>query len=173
MSEYVNNRAKRQEILKRLIRELHEGKTVEDVKQEFAALLREALTDFAAVLRSGGLLLIQNRNFDAIMRDRVRWMGPQLHHEGDREWLFVRFYDFNVDGTLTFNVVTLRRDETDEWTQQVEATTLRPLLHTELSSAIAAAGFGGLACYGDMTGAPFDPETSGNLIVTARKKRLL
>jgi len=102
------------------------------------------------------------------MRDRVRWMGPQPHHEGDREWLFVRFYDFNPEGALTFNVVTLRRDEGDEWTQQVEATTLRPLLHAELSSAIAAAGFGGLACYGDMTGAPFDPEASGNLIVTAK-----
>ncbi|MBC8262776.1 MAG: methyltransferase domain-containing protein [Anaerolineales bacterium] len=130
--------------------------------------LHEALTDFAAVLRPGGLLLIQNRNFDAIMRDRVRWMGPQLHHEGDREWLFVRFYDFNLDGTLTFNIVTLRRDEGDEWTQQIEATTLRPLLHAGLLESLAAAGFGDVACYGDMTGAPFDAKTSGNLIVTAR-----
>lgn len=132
-----------------------------------ADALHSTLTDFAAVLRPGGLLLIQKRNFDAIMRDRVRWMGPQSHHEGDREWLFVRFYDFNPDGTLTLNIVTLRRDEAGEWTQQVEATALRPLLHAELSSAITAAGFGDLACYGDMTGVPFDPETSGNLIVTA------
>jgi len=138
-----------------------------------ADALHATLTDFAAVLRPGGLLLIQNRNFDAIMRDRVRWMGPQPHHEGDREWLFIRFYDFNSDGALTFNILTLRRDGASEWTQQIEATKLRPLLHAELSSAIAAAGFGGLACYGDMTGAPFDPGSSGNLIVTARKKRLL
>jgi DUF438 domain-containing protein len=41
MSEYIDNRAKRQEILKRLIRQLHEGKPVEDVKAEFAALLRD------------------------------------------------------------------------------------------------------------------------------------
>lgn len=41
MGEYINNRAKRQEILKRLIRQLHEGKTVEEVKGEFAALLRD------------------------------------------------------------------------------------------------------------------------------------
>lgn len=132
-----------------------------------ADALHSTLTDFAAVLRPGGLLLIQNRNFDAIMRDRVRWMGPQSHHEGDREWLFVRFYDFNPDGTLTFNIVTLRRDEAGEWTQQVEATVLRPLLHDELLDAVAMAGFSNAACYGDMTGTPFDPETSGNLIVTA------
>lgn len=133
-----------------------------------ADALHATLTDFAAVLRPGGLLFIQNRNFDAIMRDRVRWMGPQSHHQGDREWLFVRFYDFNPYATLTFNVVTLRRDEAGEWTQRVEATTLRPLPHAELSSAITAAGFGDAACYGDMTGALFDPETSGNLIVTAK-----
>jgi len=39
MSEYVNNRAKRQEVLKGLLRQLHEGRTVEEVKGEFAALL--------------------------------------------------------------------------------------------------------------------------------------
>ncbi|MDY7040119.1 MAG: DUF438 domain-containing protein [Chloroflexota bacterium] len=41
MSEYINNKTKRREILKGLIRDLHEGKTVDEVKQEFAALLRD------------------------------------------------------------------------------------------------------------------------------------
>jgi len=41
MSEYIDNQAKRKDTLKRLIRELHEGKTVDDVKAEFAALLRD------------------------------------------------------------------------------------------------------------------------------------
>jgi len=135
-----------------------------------ADALHETLTDFAAVLRPGGLLLIQNRNFDAVMATRARWMSPQVHREGGREWLFIRFYDFNPDGTLTFNILTLRRDEAETWTQQIEATALRPLLHAELSRAIRAAGFGDVSCYGDMHGAPFDPETSGNLIVTARRK---
>ncbi len=135
-----------------------------------ADALHEALADFAAVLRPGGLLFIQNRNFDAVMAARTRWMPPQVHREGSREWLFMRFYDFNPDGTLTFNVVTLRRDEGGEWTQQIEATTLRPLLHAELLDAIAAAGFGNTACHGDMTGAAFDPETSGNLIVAAQRE---
>ncbi len=134
-----------------------------------AAALAATLLDFAAVLRPGGLALIQNRNFDAIMGDHVRWMGPQSHREAGREWLFVRFYDFNADGTLTFNLVTLRRDDGGAWTQQVEATTLRPVLHAELLDAVAAAGFGDVACYGDMAGAPFDPDSSGNLIVTAKR----
>jgi len=40
MSEYINNQTKRKETLKKLIRQLHEGKTVEEVKGEFAALLQ-------------------------------------------------------------------------------------------------------------------------------------
>jgi SAM-dependent methyltransferase len=131
--------------------------------------LHATLTDFAAVLRPGGLLLIQNRNFDAVIATHARWMEPQAHREGNREWLFIRFYDFNPDGTLTFNVVTLRRDEADRWTQRVEATRLRPLLHAELLDALAAAGFDDVACYGDMTGVPFDPQASPNLVVTARR----
>ncbi len=41
MSEYINNRAKRKEILKNIIRQLHEGRSVDEVKVEFAALLRD------------------------------------------------------------------------------------------------------------------------------------
>lgn len=40
MSEYINNQAERQEVLKRLIGQLHQGKSVDDVKADFARLLR-------------------------------------------------------------------------------------------------------------------------------------
>lgn len=39
MSEMINNREQRQKILKQLIRELHEGATVEDVQARFAKLI--------------------------------------------------------------------------------------------------------------------------------------
>jgi DUF438 domain-containing protein len=41
VSEYIDNQTRRRETLKRLIRQLHEGRTVEDVKDEFAALLED------------------------------------------------------------------------------------------------------------------------------------
>jgi len=131
--------------------------------------LSDALADFAAVLRTGGLLLIQNRNFDAVLACRERFMGPEAHLEGDREWLFVRFYDFNSDGTITFNMVVLRRDAEGQWSQQVEATELRPLIYSELIASLTVASFTDIVCYGDMQGAPFDPDRSPNLVVTARK----
>jgi DUF438 domain-containing protein len=40
MSEYINNRARRQAVLKELIGQLHQGKTVDDVKADFSRLLR-------------------------------------------------------------------------------------------------------------------------------------
>ncbi|RLC93578.1 MAG: hypothetical protein DRI77_11770, partial [Chloroflexi bacterium] len=41
MSEYINNQTERKEDLKRLLRQLHEGQTVDQVKGEFAALLED------------------------------------------------------------------------------------------------------------------------------------
>lgn len=129
-----------------------------------------ALADFAAVLRPGGLALIQSRNFDAVMQACARWIGPQGHTEGDRDRLFVRFYDFNPDGTLTFNVVSLQRTGGGPWSQQAEATTLRPWLHRELLAALGEAGFGACAEYGNMAGDPFDVVASGDLVLLARRQ---
>jgi SAM-dependent methyltransferase len=133
-----------------------------------ASELAAALSDFAACLRPGGLILIQNRNFDAVLDCRERWMEPQSHREGDEERVFLRFYDFRPDGLLGFNVLTLHRQGRAPWTQGVAEALLRPLRQVELAQALAAAGFGDLTWYGDMTGSPFDAHTSGNLVVSAR-----
>jgi SAM-dependent methyltransferase len=133
--------------------------------------LAAALADFAACLRPEGLLLIQNRNFDAVLARGERWMPLQACREGDREWLFLRFYDFESDGTLTFNVVTLRREEEGNWSQRLATTRLWPLQREELVAALEAAGFGEIVCWGDVSGASFDPASSGNLIITARRRK--
>jgi glycine/sarcosine N-methyltransferase len=130
--------------------------------------LSAALADFADCLKPGGMLLIQNRNFDAVMKKRERWMEPQTAREGQDEWLFLRFYDYETDGSISFNVVTLHREGISAWTQSVMATHLRPLILDELRLILETAGFESVSCFGDMTGAPFDVVTSGNLVMTAR-----
>ncbi len=42
MSEYINNVTRRKEMLKRMLQQLHEGRSVEDLRSEFSALVREA-----------------------------------------------------------------------------------------------------------------------------------
>jgi glycine/sarcosine N-methyltransferase len=126
----------------------------------------EALADFATILRPGGLLVIQNRNFDRVWTERERFMGPQSHQAGDDEWLFVRFYDFHAD-TITFNMIRLRRMQ-DGWAQDVESTVLRPIFQDDLSARLAGSGFAEIVCYGDYDGEAFDPRESGDLIAVAR-----
>lgn len=135
-----------------------------------AADLASALADFAACLRPGGLLLVQNRNFDALMARRERWMEPQSHRQGQGEWVFLRFYDYAPDGWIDFNILTLQREGDGAWAQRITTTRLRPLLQDELSTALAEAGFERLTFYGDMRAAGFDAQNSGNLIATAFKR---
>jgi SAM-dependent methyltransferase len=132
--------------------------------------LTQALSDFAGCLRTEGLLLIQNRNFDAVLARRDRWMPLQAHQEAGKEWLFLRFYDFERDGTLTFNVLTLQREGVGDWDQHLASTALWPLTRDEVTGALEANGFEAITCWGDMQGTAFDPETSGNLIVTAKRR---
>ena len=130
-----------------------------------------ALADFAACLRPGGLALIQNRNFDGVLARGQRWMEPQAHREGESEWIFLRFYDFEADGTVTFNLATLKRWDGTEgaWHQQVASSKLWPLKQTDLVEMLQAAGFGKVICWGDMQGAPFDPVSSPNLVITGAR----
>jgi SAM-dependent methyltransferase len=130
--------------------------------------LARALSDFAVCLRPGGVLIIQNRNFDAILAGHARWMEPQAHREGEREWLFVRFYDFDADGLLTFNIVTLRREQGSGWEQATISTRLRAQPQAELAKALTDAGFASLTFFGDMSGSAFDAASSGNLVILGK-----
>lgn len=131
--------------------------------------LGQALANFAGCLKPGGILLIQNRNFDAVMAGHQRWMEPQSVIEGQSEWLFIRFYDFTKDGLIDFNIMTLRRENSHLWQQKINTTRLRPILSGEMMTGLEEAGFEEIVFYGDMTGAPFDSGSSGNLVVAAKK----
>jgi len=129
------------------------------------AAVDAALADFEAVLRPGGLLVVQNRNFDRVWRERERFMPPQSFRDGEGEWIFVRFYDFDQE-SLIFNMLRLRR-RADGWTQEVESTELRPIFEQDLALALVAAGFGPVTLLGGYDGSPFDPVTSGDIIAVA------
>ena len=131
-----------------------------------------ALTDIAMVLRPGGLLVLQNRNFDQVLEQKTRWMEPQSAHAGQMEWLFVRFYDFLADGTIDFNILRLRREAGGAWQQLVTSTRLRPLIQAELGEGLTQAGFEQVEWYGGLDGSEFDIENSGNLVVVAIRNQV-
>jgi len=132
--------------------------------------LKNTLSDFRSVLRSGGKLIIQNRNFDQVLSARSRWMAPQTYRENDKTWLFARFYDFDADSRLTFNILTLFSQGSDDFTQQVMSTRLWALGKDELTDFLGNVGFEDFYYYGDLEGSVYDEKTSPNLIITARIK---
>ncbi len=134
------------------------------------ASLAQALADFHACLRPGGVLLIQNRNFDAVMVNQTRWMEPQAYREEKREWLFIRFYDFEADGLIRFNILTLTREGAGTWQQRHTHTRLMPQRMRMLVRAIESAGFRVQRQMGDLSGSPFNPESSTNAVILAEKQ---
>ena len=133
------------------------------------AEVADTLCQFEELLAPGGVLLVQNRNFDVVMDTRQRWMEPQSHREEDREWIFVRFYDFQEDGLIAFNILTLRREALSDWMQSQATTLLRPQSHDELVDLAQRAGLEHIEALGSLDGSAFDAEKSGNLILLARK----
>jgi SAM-dependent methyltransferase len=130
--------------------------------------MMQTLADFRAVLRPGGKIIFQNRNFDQVMRTRNRWMPPQTHHEGEKTWIFTRFYDFDPDGRITFNIMTLFSERGGEFQQRMISTRLWPLQQAEMVELLERAGFTRIRFFGDLQGADYEPAASGNLVITAQ-----
>jgi hypothetical protein len=93
----------------------------------------------------------------------------QSSQEGLNEWVFMRFYDFEADGLVNFNLITLSRKDGAGWQQKVDSTRLYPQRQGELKLALENAGFQNVISYGGLSDSPFDPKESGNLVMIARR----
>lgn len=126
-----------------------------------------ALTDMAKVLRPGGLLILQLRNFDRVLAQGDRFMAPESHSVGEEEWLFFRFYD--MDGqALDFNMLRLSRKRGEDWRVRLQHTQLNAWQRQQLVTNLEEHGFGEICAYGSFRGEPFDAETSADLVLTAQ-----
>ncbi|MFU8826994.1 MAG: class I SAM-dependent methyltransferase [Brevefilum sp.] len=141
------------------------GNSLPHVLEEGSML--DTLADFKSVLRPGGKLIIQNRNFDGIMGRRERWMQPETYVEGENTWIFVRFYDFDPDGLISFNILILTDLNKGGFTQKVISTRLWPFTHIQLINWLKHTGFGNIQLFGNLEGVPYSAESSSNLVITA------
>lgn len=131
--------------------------------------LLEALSDMASLLKPGGLLIVQNRNFDRVLARQERFMPPEVHRsDGDKEWIFMRFYDME-GAQLRFNVVRLYRAGGEQWTACIEQTQLRAWQHKEIQHLFPDAGLEIVSIHGSYRGEAFDPLRSSDLVVVAAR----
>jgi glycine/sarcosine N-methyltransferase/sarcosine/dimethylglycine N-methyltransferase len=130
--------------------------------------LLAALADIAAVLRPGGLLILQQLNYDRILARRQRFLGQTAGATAEREFLFFRFYDY-ADAGLTFNMLIQQRPKGGAWEWRLESTRLYPVLSSHLAEALSRTGFDAGQTFGNYAADRFDPLESNDLIVVARK----
>lgn len=130
--------------------------------------VQRSLAGMAACLRSGGLLVLHNLNYDKRMVDKPRWFQVNSGTMEGKETLVWRFADYAQDRIL-FNIAVFQRDSDGPWTVQVQSTPQRPWQSRDLMRLVMEAGFGEITPYGNLAGAPYDEKTSGDLVVIARK----
>ena len=84
MSELINNREYRQNLLKEVIRELHEGKTVEEVKAKFAEVIEgvsaREISDMEVQLVKEGLPIEEIQNLCDVHAEVFKGSIEEIHH---------------------------------------------------------------------------------------------
>ncbi|MFH0882656.1 MAG: class I SAM-dependent methyltransferase [bacterium] len=129
--------------------------------------LKKLFADVYDLLRPGGVFLLQNRNYDRLLKTRERFLLPTTFREGENEQIFFRFNDFEEE-RVRFNVVHFTRVG-QSWVQNIHSTLLSPWRREQIEEILRETGFGAITLYGDFSGAPFDVDGSQDLIGLARK----
>jgi len=129
-------------------------------QDELAASLR----GLARVLSAEGVLVLQLLNYQRILASQERIVGVNR----DQDTYFVRFYDFMED-LVQFNVLMITTTG-EKISHRLTSTRLKPYRLRELEAALETAGLQVIDTFGDMNFAPFNPNSSPNLVAVARRE---
>lgn len=134
--------------------------------------LIQALVGMAGVLKPGGLLVLQNLNYDLRWQKQPRWFAAQGGELDGRDVLVWRFADYDqLSGQIAFHIALFTKNE-GGWQVAVHTTPHRPLFKDDLFSALAEAGFDAPRALARMSWPTeiFDPNASPDLVVVANRR---
>ncbi|MGQ9733142.1 MAG: class I SAM-dependent methyltransferase [Candidatus Zipacnadales bacterium] len=126
-----------------------------------------ASKDFAQLVSSGGVLVLQQLNYEAMRRRGERLMGPQSQIVNGRETLFLRIFDLDRE-PIRFTMVRMTQGE-NGWTREDWQTEHRAWTADELRRLLSEVGFRPIVVFGDFTGSQLDAETSEQIIIVATR----
>jgi len=126
--------------------------------------LEEALQAFASSLKSGGVALIQLVNFDRLLADRPTIQSIRQ----DGGVTFVRFYEYDSRG-VRFHLLKIW-NEGSTTTHRLQSVRLHPLRQETMKRALKHAGFAEVSTYGGISLEEFQPTTSKDLVLLARRR---
>jgi glycine/sarcosine N-methyltransferase len=121
--------------------------------------LSDTLKSFAQVLKPGGILFMQNLNYDRILAHRE---SIQSVKEANGV-TYVRYYEYKAE-TIQFHILKLKRKNTDIH-HELNSVELRPIVEHELLELLSGAGFGDVKTFGGIAMEDFRPQTSKDLVV--------
>jgi len=125
--------------------------------------LSDTLRSFARVLKPGGILFLQNLNYDRILAHRESIQSVKESNGVT----YVRYYEYKAE-TIRFNILKLKKENTDI-RHELNTVDLRPIVEHELLELLTGTGFGDVRTFGGIAMEEFQPQTSKDLVVLATR----
>ena len=140
-----------------------------------------ALAAMHRCLRHGGVLILQNLNYDSRWKNRPRFFALNPVTLEGRTALVWRMADYHDPGThvagldgpcpepglITFHIATIEQDAANKWQASVKSTLQRPLFASDLTRWLKTVGFKDMGLFGGMDASPFNPDSSPDLVIVA------
>lgn len=125
MSELINNREYRQKMLKEVIRELHEGKTVDEVKSKFAQVIEgvsaKEISDMEVQLVKEGLPIEEIQNLCDVHAEVFKGAIEEIHHPEEVPGhpihtmrLENKAIEEHMDNIINKNLKAFKEDDSEE-----------------------------------------------------------
>ena len=133
--------------------------------------LLAAIKGIASAVTRGGIFLTQNLNYDLRWQQKVSQFRLLTGETADAEVLLVKMAEYHAD-YINFHATFLARDKpAGKWEAFPHTSRQIPLFQKLLMETASRAGLGEFTLWGDYAQTRFDPKTSNDLILTARKQK--
>lgn len=132
--------------------------------------IKRTFQEIYKCLNPGGLFVLQSRNYDYILKNRLRFIPPTFSRNGSEETLFFRLLDYGPK-TVNLNLVKYHWHE-NRWETTVQTTAIHPHFRKELERPLKSFGFSKISCYRNFNFEDYDPNGQ-DLIIVAEKKGVL
>jgi glycine/sarcosine N-methyltransferase len=142
------------------------GNSLPHVLSEASAL--ESLLNMRVSLRTGGVLILHQLNYDKRWEEKPRWFAVNAGPLQGSETLVWRFADYDAAArTITFNIALFTKNDKGTWSVDVQSTLQQPYHRSEIEMMLHRAGFREFAFFGSLQGEAFDAASSPDLVVIA------
>ncbi len=133
------------------------------------SVVEAAVNEMTKVVKPDGALILQVLNYKRFPPGKNVYGEPVAREHIGQNYIFMKTYR-RAGTTCDIDIVVLQSGPTDTWTRTVFAEKLLVLDKASLVAMAERAGFGKVKLYGGYGMGPFNPRTSKDLILVARKE---